>query len=160
MLPENNRMSTPPSLIDLQRQYKQKLAQYDSRVTNALMMNDTSALPEIRKLNQDVSKLLEKILSQVVGNPQAVRVEREELVKTLNRIESDYAGLAKSQDALERLRMIRETETGVARKTFNWYLFLFILACVGILFMALFAPQNMLATSTSPAIPASTAPLV
>jgi hypothetical protein len=160
MLLENNKMSTPPTIRDLQRQYKQKLTQYDATVSSALAMNDTSALPDIRRRNEEISKLLEQMLGETIGDPQSVRGQREELVKTLNRIESDYAGLAKSTDALERLRMMRNNETGVARQTFNWYLFLFILACVGILFMALFSGQNMLATNTSPVMPASTAPFV
>jgi hypothetical protein len=160
MLLENNRMSTPPTLRDLQQQYKQKLAQYDTRVENALAMNDGSALPGIRKLNEEIAVLLEQMLTGVAGDPQSIRKEREELVRTLNRIESDYEGITKSTDALQRLRMLRATETGVARKEFNWYLFLFILTCAGILFMALFAGQNMLATTTRPAMPASTAPLV
>jgi hypothetical protein len=160
MLLENNRMSTPPTLRDLQKEYKQKIAEYDSEVANALATDDRYALPGIRKRNEEIAKLLEQMLVAVAGDPQAMRGEREELVRTLNRIESDYAGLAKSTDALQRLRMMRTTDAGVARKEFNWYLFLFILACTGILFMALFAGQNMLATTTRPAMPASTAPLV
>jgi hypothetical protein len=153
-------MSTPPTLRDLQSQYKTKLAQYDSLVSYALATNDESAVPRIRKLNEEISKLMEQMLSGAVGDPKSLRLEREELVKTLNRIESDYAGTAKSTDALERLRMMRKTETGVAEKTFNWYLFLFLVTCFGILAMSLFAPQNMLATNMSPVTPASTAPLV
>ena len=129
-------------------------------VSDALARNDTTRLPEIRKRNEEISKLLEQMLSGVVGNPQTLRVRREELVKTLNRIESDYAGLAKSQDALEKLRRLRKTQTGAAEQTFNWYLFLFILTCMGILFMMLFVPQNILATAMSPTMPATTAPLV
>ena len=160
MLPENNRMSTPPTLRDLQEEYKTKVAAYEAKVSAALASNDTNALSDIRKRNEEISKLLEQMLSGVVGDPQALRLKREELVTTLNRIESDYAGLTRSADALERLRMIRETQTGVVQTTFNWYLFLFLITCAGILFMALFAPQNILATTMSPATPASTAPLV
>lgn len=149
---------TSPTLRDLQQDYKTKVAAYEAKVSAALASNDTSALPEIRQRNEEISKLLEEMLTDVVGNPQALHVKREELVTTLNRIESDYAGLTGSADALERLRMIRETQTGVVQTTFNWYLFLFLITCAGILFMALFAPQNMLATSMSPATPASAAP--
>ncbi len=153
-------MSTPPSLRDLQAQYTTKLAQYDARVADALARNDTTALPDLRRRNEELSSLLNQMLNSAVGNPQTLRIQREELVQTLNRIENDYTGLAKSTDALERLRMLRRTQTGVEQKTFNWYLFLFILACVGILFMAFFVPQNILATSMRPVTPASTAPLV
>ena len=153
-------MSTSPTLRDLQTKYKQKLAEYDAKVTEALATDDISALTDIRKLNEDISKLLEQMLDGTVGDPQSIRSERQELVRTLGRIESDYTGMVKSTDSLERLRMIRSNDTGVARQTFNWYLFLFILTCMGILFMALFSGQNMAATATSPAIPASTAPFV
>ncbi len=144
----------------MQEQYKAKLAQYEAKLSEALAKNDASALPEIRKLNQETSALLSQVLTEMAGNPQALRTQREELVTTLNRIERDYAGLSKSADTLEQLRRIREGQTGVVQQTFNWYLFLFILACVGILFMALFVPQNMFATATSAAMPATTAPLV
>lgn len=153
-------MSTPPTLRDLQQQYRTKLAEYDAKVNAALASNNTSTLPEIRKLNQEISGLLDQMLGGVVGDPQALRIQREQLVDTLNRIESDYAGMSQSSDALSRLRSIRESQTGVVKQTFNWYLFLFVLTCVGILFMALFAPQNILATPTSPATPNSTAPFV
>lgn len=160
MLPENNRMSTPPTLRDLQAQYKRKLAEYESSVTVAVRTNDTSALPDLRKRNEELSKLLEQMLTGVVGDPQTLRMEREELVRTLNRIENEYAGMTKSADALERLRMMREAQTGVVQRTFNWYLFLFILTCTGILFMELFVPQNMFAAAMSPPTPARTAPLM
>lgn len=157
MLPENNRMST---LTDLQREYRVKLRTYNYQVSRAISRDDTSALPDIRRRNEEISKLLEQMLNGAVGDPQSLRSQREELVNTLNRIESDYAGMSEATDALQRLRKMRETETGVVRQTFNWYLFLFILTCMGILFMAFFAPQNIATTAISAPMPRSTAPLV
>lgn len=153
-------MSSPPTTTDLQREYKEKYAKYDAMIRDALASNDTSTLPQLRKLNKELNDILEKMLAEVATTPGAIRVQREELVTTLNRIQRDYNGLKNDSDTLILLRRIREGEQGGSRKDFQFYLGIFLALCLGILAMVFFGGQIKLATATSPMTPASTAPLV
>ena len=148
-------MSTPPTVSDLQTQYKQKLAEYDRLVQNALATNDVSKIPELQTRNAELNEILEKMLSETGVN---IRVQREELVSTLNRIQRDYNGLKDSTDELTLLRRIRQSEEGASRKDFQFYLGLFFAICLGILGMIFFGGQMKLATATSPMTPRNTAP--
>jgi hypothetical protein len=153
-------MSTPPTTTDLQKQYKEKYARYDSLIQNALATNDASTLPQIRALNKELDEILEKMLADLNTAPGPLRVQKEELVTTLNRIQRDYNGLKDGSDTLTLLRRIREGETSGSRKEFQFYLGSFFVLCLGILAMIFFGGQMKLATATSPMTPASTAPLV
>jgi DNA-binding TFAR19-related protein (PDSD5 family) len=153
-------MSTSPTVPDLQKQYKEKYAAYDSLIQNALATNDASALPRIRALNKELNEILEKMLADLNTAPGPLRIQREELVTTLNRIQRDYTGLKDESDTLILLRRIREGETSGSHKEFQFYLGSFFVLCLGILAMLFFGGQMKLATVTSPMTPASTAPLV
>lgn len=157
MLPEN-KMSTPPTVTDLQRQFKEKYAKYDEMVSTALATNNSTMIPQLRTLNQELNDLLEKMLAESNSVPGAIRVQREELVTTLNRIQRDYNGLKDNADTLTLLRRIREGETGASRKEFQLYLGLFFVLCLGILAMVFFGGQMKLATATSAMTPTRTAP--
>lgn len=147
-------MSTPPTMSDLQRRYKETLAKYDDAVQTALATNDTSKLPKIRALNKELNDILETMLKE----PESIRLQKQELVSTLARIQQDYNGLKDSTDELTLLRRIREGETGASRKEFQFYLGLFFVLCLGILAMIFFGGQMKLATATNPITPSSTAP--
>lgn len=151
---------TPPTIADLRKQYSEKLAKYNSVIESALATNDTSKIPEVRKLNTELNGILEQMLGDAEAGKSTIRTQREELVGTLNRIQRDYNGLKDSQDDLTLLRRIRQGETGASRKEFQFYLGLFFALCVGILAMVFFGGQIKLDTAMSPSTPASTAPLV
>ena len=153
-------MSTPPSTADLHKQYVDKIAKYETTLQNALASNNQSKIPELQTLNQEMNQILEKLLAELNTSPGKVRVQREELVTTLNRIQRDYNALKDNTDTLTRLRMIREGEEGASRKEFRFYLGIFFALCLGILAMLFFGGQMKLATATSATTPASTAPLV
>ena len=153
-------MSTPPTLADLRKRFDSKLAIYESKVRSALDKNDVSKLAEIRALNEEIGQILGEMLGMLAGDPGAMNIRREELVSTLNRIERDYNGLAESSDTLDRLRMIREADTGASRREFLIYMSFFILACLGLLLMMFFGGQKAAATIPMTATPASTAPFV
>lgn len=153
-------MSTPPTLVDLRKRFDTKLAEYESKVKRALDRNDVSKLAEIRALNEEIGKILGEMLGTLAGDPVEMKLRREELVSTLNRIERDYNGLTKSADTLDRLRMIREGETGASRREFLIYMSFFILACLGLILMMFFGGQNTDATRAMAATPASTPPFV
>jgi hypothetical protein len=162
MLPEN-KMSTPPTMSDLQAQYKVKIAAYDSKVAAAIATDDASKLPEIRALNTEISQLLEKMLTEVTNasaDTSTIKAQRSELVSTLNRIQRDYNGLVENTDSLELLRRIREGETRAPRREFEMYLFFFLLMCGGILVMVFFGSQKIDATTMSAATPPRMAPFV
>lgn len=153
-------MNTPPSASDLQKQYIDKTAEYETVLQRALANNDLSDLPRLRKLNQEISQLLEKLLNELQTTPQKIQVEREELVSTLNRIQRDYNGLKNSTDDLTLLRRIRQGETGASQKEFQFYLGVFFALCLGILAMVFFGNQMKEATAISTPTPSSTAPLL
>lgn len=152
-------MNTPPSTPDLHRQYMDKIRVYETTLRSALATNNTSKVPQLQKLNQELNQLLDKLLREMNTSPQKIRVKREELVSTLTRIQRDYNGLKNNTDTLELLRMIREGETGATKKEFQFYLGLFFALCVGILAMVFFGGQMKLATAASATTPARTAPL-
>lgn len=155
MLPEN-KMSTPPTTSDLNRQYQEKVARYETLVAGALASNDQSRLRELRALNTEINGILEQMLIDV----RQGGTQREQLVATLNRIQRDYNGLKDNTDTLTLLRRIREGETGATHKEFQMYLTGFLVICLGILAMVFFGDQIKLPTATSAMTPASTAPLV
>lgn len=147
-------------MSDLQRRYKELLAKYDMAVQTALTTNDASKLPEIRALNKEVNDTLETMLKEVNTVPGSLRVQREELVSTLNRIQRDYNGLKENTDQLTLLRRIREGEEGATRKDFQFYLALFFVLCLAILAMIFFGGGQMkLETAMRPITPSNTAPL-
>lgn len=162
MLPEN-KMSTTPTLSDLQDQYKSKLAKYNTLLETALATNDTSTLPAIRALNAEISQILERILTEVSqssADASSLKADRRELVSSLTRIQRDYNGLVDNTDDLELLRRIREGNTSAPRKEFEMYLFFFFAACLTLLALVFFGGQKIDATSMSATTPPSMAPLV
>jgi hypothetical protein len=154
MLPEN-KMSTPPTTSDLDRQYRTLIARYETTITRALERNDRSKIRELQQMNEEISGILEEMLTDLRqgGN------QREQLVATLNRIQRDYNGLKDNTDTFTLLRRIREGETGATHKEFQMYLIGFFVICLGILAMVFFGDQIKLPTVTSAMTPASTAPL-
>jgi hypothetical protein len=147
-------MATPPTVADLQRQYKLKVERYDAEVQNALSTNDTSKIVKLQAMNAELNDILEKILQQ-----SPIEAQRQELVSTLHRIQRDYNGLKENTDDLTLLRRIREGETGATRKEFQLYLGLFFALCLGLLAFLFSTGQMTEATVTSAMTPASTAPL-
>jgi hypothetical protein len=149
---------------DLRAKYLRKTAEYDAAVRRAIAGNDVSQLPQIRKLNSELSVLLDKMIEVMTfakkETPLIVK-ERDELVKKLRRIQMDYNGLLVNTDTLETLRRIRQQEGGAYERDLYRYLLFFFVVCVGVLLMILFVKKGQApSTASSAPMPTMSAPLM
>lgn len=136
-------------MSDIRSQYEQKKKEYDALIESA----DASKLPEIRKLNKEISELLSQMLENSARYNTA---DEEELVRRLQQIQKDYNGLITSTDDLETLRRIRAYETDTSRRTLFWYIGAMVIAgLLVVLFIFLFQRVKSIATTT-PSPPATT----
>lgn len=148
---------------ELRKRYATTSAEYDAVVQQALATRDASLIERIRKLNTDVSKILDEMIQKLTfakeDTPMLVK-ERDILVNKLTRIQRDYNGLIVNTDTLETLRRIREQEGGEGRRQLYRYLAFFFIVCVGILLMLLFVKgQKKESAATSAPMPSITPPL-
>jgi FtsZ-binding cell division protein ZapB len=130
----------PRSYAELDALYKAKLAEYQTKVTEALRTNDTSALPAIRTLNAEISQLLEEMLSSLDPlrqDTETTRRQREELVTILAQIQREQTGLQDEKDSFGRVRRIREMQQGVKESDLKLYAVLFVSACIAVFVIAL-----------------------
>lgn len=128
------------SYTELNAEYRIKIAEYQSKVSNALATNDATALPAIRALNQQISKLLDDMLSSLDPLRQdtaTTQAQREELAAVLAQIERDYTGLRDSTDSMTLLRRIREGEARPSMKDLKLYSVLFAAGCVALFVIAM-----------------------
>ena len=128
------------SYTELNAEYRIKIAEYQSKVTSALATNDATALPAIRALNQQISKLLDDMLSSLDPLRQdtaTTQAQREELAAVLAQIERDYTGLRDSTDSMTLLRRIREGEARPSMKDLKLYSVLFAAGCVALFVIAM-----------------------
>jgi hypothetical protein len=130
----------PRSYAELDALYKAKLAEYQTKVAEALRTNDTSALPAIRTLNAEISQLLEEMLSSLDPlrqDTETTRRQREELVTILAQIQREQTGLQDEKDSFGRVRRIREMQQGVKESDLKLYAVLFVSACIAVFVIAL-----------------------
>ena len=128
------------SYTELNAEYRIKIAEYQSKVATALATNDATALPAIRALNQQISKLLDDMLSSLDPLRQdtaTTQAQREELAAVLAQIERDYTGLRDSTDSMTLLRRIREGEARPSMKDLKLYSVLFAAGCVALFVIAM-----------------------
>lgn len=150
---------------ELRKRYATLSAEYDAAVQQALATKDRRLVARIRKLNADVSKVLDEMIQKLTfakkDTPLLVR-ERDILVEKLRRIQRDYNGLIVNTDTLETLRRIREQESGEGRRQLYRYLAFFFIVCVGVILMLLFARkgQSSESAATSAPTPSITPPLI
>lgn len=139
-------------MSDLRSQYETKKQQYDTLLATA----DASKLPELRRLNQELSGLLSQMLENSARYNTA---DEEELIRRLQQIQKDYNGLITSTDDLETLRRIRAYETDTSKKTLYWYIVAMIVAAV-LVIVFIFVFQRVKSIATITPSPPATASLV
>lgn len=139
-------------MSELRTQYETKKAQYDALIESG----DASKLPEIRRLNQELSGLLSQLLENSARYNTA---DEEELVRRLQQIQKDYNGLITATDDLETLRRIRAYEEDTTKSTLFWYIVALIVAGLFVI-VFMFVFQRAVSTPTIATSPPSTSVLV
>jgi hypothetical protein len=133
-------LQQPKSYTELNAEYQAKIAEYRAKVTAALASNDATALPAIRALNEEITSLLEDMLTSLDPLRQdttTARRQRDELATVLAQIERDYAGLKDTSDSMGRLRRIREMQKGATEGDLKLYGVLFAAACLAVFVIAM-----------------------
>lgn len=133
-------MEAPKTYAQLNTEYEAKLAEYQTKVTEAIRTNDASALPAIRTLNEQISRLLEQMLTSLDPLRQdtsVTRQQREELVAVLAQIEREYGGLKESSDSMDKIRRIREAKSGTPVQDLKLYTLAFAVGCIALFVIAM-----------------------
>lgn len=137
-------------MSDLRNQYEQKKKQYDALIEKG----DASKMPEIRRLNKELSALLSQLLENSARYKTA---DEDELIRRLQQIQKDYNGLLTSTDDLETLRRIRAYESDTSKRDLFWYIVGMIIAGLLLLvFLFVFQRESSIAT-TAPSPPTTSA---
>ena len=150
----------------LEAEYTRLDTLYRKLAQDALNVDDkTSIITQIKSVNQQLAGVLDKMLmavAQVKQDGSKITEYKDELVRRLRTIRSDYDNLRKNTDQLETLRRIREYEQSKASGSLNWYLLGFFVLCgVLVLFMFIFGRQASFdASAAMPASPTITAPFM
>jgi len=127
-------------MSELRNQYETKKRQYDALIESG----NASKMPEIRRLNKELSELLSKLLENSARYKTA---DEEELVRRLQQIQKDYNGLITSTDDLETLRRIRAYETDTSKRNLYWYIIGMIVAgLLVVVFIFVFQREKSIAT--------------
>jgi hypothetical protein len=133
-------MEAPKTYAQLNTEYEAKLAEYQTKVTEAIRTNDASALPAIRALNEQISRVLEQMLTSLDPLRQdtsVTRQQREELVAVLAQIEREYGGLKESSTSMEKIRRIREAKSGTPVQDLKLYTLAFAVGCIALFVIAM-----------------------
>jgi hypothetical protein len=143
-------------MSELRIRYERLQQEYDRTMNDAIAKNDVSKLKELKKLNEEMSKVLSELLAQSAKHSTG---DEEELVKRLQQIQKDYNGLITATDDLETLRRIRAYEEDTSKKTLLWYLIALIVVAL-LLIGSMFVFQRALSTPTIASSPPTTSALV
>ena len=152
--------TTPtPSSGDLNAQYEALKRQYDTLITQTLAEPTrlSTALPQIQSINQQMSTLLDQMLTQLqyARNGPNSDAYRDQLTETLARIQMDYNGLKTNTDALQTLRRIRSFQDTSWQSTLSLYLALFLIFAIVLVLVMLFRRQTKASTPAPSASPAA-----
>ena len=145
---------------ELKAKYQRLSADYDKLVNDALLTRDASQLPKIKQLNADISKTLNAMIEKITfmrKETPNLKVERDELVRKLGRIQSDYNGLIANTDNLETLRRIRQQESGNGAAQLYWYLIAFLLIALLLLLYVVFYGKREATPTMASAVPTTAA---
>lgn len=146
---------------ELQKQYSEAAALYESEVQAAIASQDIKPhLETLKTLNARISAILDKMVETTAkakdesGN---LSQYREQLMDNLRRIQKDYSGLSQNTDQLETLRRIRRNQLQTAHQYFSTYFFLFMLFCLILLLLLIFRQKKD--STTSMPVSAATTPV-
>ncbi len=143
----------------LRVRYDGQLREYDGLIAKG----DVSNLPRIRQLNVAIGKTLDQMITQLTflkKSTPSIQKERDELMKQLHKIQTDYNELASNRDELETLRRIRMEESTEANRMLYMYLLAFFGACVVLVLVLFFMSQRKESTAPIASTPPMTAALV
>ena len=160
--PSTTTTPPPPSSSsggDLNAQYETLKRQYDTLITQTLAEPTrlSTALPQIQSINQQMSTLLDQMLTQLqyARNGPNSDAYRDQLTETLARIQMDYNGLKTNTDALQTLRRIRSFQDTSWQSSLNLYLALFLIFAIVLVLVMLFRRQTNASTPAPSASPAA-----
>ena len=127
---------------ELKAQYASLMTQYNQLAKDTLenpnKMDENVA--KIIAINTKISTVLDEMISILTlakSSGSHMLLYRDELIQKLEKIQSEYNGLARDSDKLETLRRIRAFQDDSWKSTLRIYLFAFlaIASLVGIIIM-------------------------
>jgi len=141
------------NLPEIEATYQKQLQDYETAITTALANKDASKLPEIRSKAEAIQATLNKMIEELTylkKETPNIRMQRDNLIATLRRIQKDYNAMLVNTDDLETLRRIREQESGEAKRELFMYIgFFLVLAIVILLFLIFMSPSQKKDMATS-----------
>jgi hypothetical protein len=151
----------PSTMPELEAFYKRKEEAYQKLVFS---VDAKVKLPEIRKLNQELSDILNAMLEIVATTKQSsgnLSAVQQDLLTKLKKIERDANQLAKDTDAVETLRRIRADEESRFSSTLYFYIgAVLLVALLILLVMFVFSGKTSEAITPMPISPSTTPPLM
>jgi hypothetical protein len=151
----------PSTMPELEALYKQKENAYKTLVFS---VDAQTKLPEIRKLNQELSRILNAMLEIVATTKQSsgnLSAVQQDLLTKLKKIERDANKLTKDTDAVETLRRIRADEESRLNRDLYFYIGVILLVALLILLvMFMFSGKTSEAITPTPMSPSMTPPLM
>ena len=141
---------------ELKAKYQSQSAEYDKLVESALTSRDVSQIPKIKELNTGLSKTLNAMIEKLTflkKDSPNLKLERDELVKRLGQIQSDYNGLRANTDKLETLRRIRQQESSEDDRLLYWYIFAFLILSLLLLMYLVFYGKSEATAAIASAVP-------
>lgn len=148
--------TTPPDFQGLAQQYSQQSHAYNSAVESALQSNNSSQLPQLRTMSEQMQTTLNKMIESLTylkRETPDVKVERDKLLEDLRRIQRDYTGMILNTDDLETLRRIRQQENGEARRQLLMYLVVFVFVATMLIVYIIYTSRKADTTATSAPTP-------
>ena len=141
---------------ELKAKYERQRAEYDSLVNFAVATGEVGQIPKIKELNAGLAKTLNAMIEKLTflkKDSPDIKVERDELVRKLGRIQSDYNGLLVNTDELETLRRIRQQESAEGNRWLYWYIFAFLILCLILLLYLMFHGKSEATATIASAVP-------
>lgn len=147
---------------ELNQTYQTQVAEYESMLQDSMTRNDPTRLPELRTKSEAIQTTLNKMVENLTylrKETPDIRVERDNLLEKLRRIQQDYSAMLVNTDDLETLRRIRQQENGEARRQLLIYLIAFLfVSCMLVVYMvytgrkAFTSPTTTATPTMSPAL--------
>ena len=150
----------PQTIPELDALYKQKEENYKTLVFS---VDAKMKMADIRKLNQELSNILNAMLEIVATRKQSsgnLSTVQQDLLAKLQKIERDANQLAKDTDAVETLRRIRADEESRLNRDLYFYIgAVLLVALLILLVMFVFSGKKSEASTPMPMSPSITPPL-
>jgi len=136
--------------------------QYNQLVTTTLANPSqiNTNLPQIHAKNIEIANKLDQMIqdSAMSGSTDPnIENARQELIKKLNRIQTEYNGLTQNSDKLETLRRIKSFKADSSQSELQLYLFVFLFLALTVIVVLVFKRQNADTAATIPNNPSTMA---